>query len=80
MREYADELRDNGINVHYFKLCERDPSHTYAEFLCSFLKQQEWEKFSLFEMNHSTVTYIFCLFKFSPVHSQRDSTLSSALS
>ena len=36
MREYADELRDNGINVNYFKLCERDPSRTYAEFLCSF--------------------------------------------
>ena len=54
MREYADELRDNGINVHYFKLCERDSNQTYAQFLCSFLKQQEWEKFSLFEIEDKT--------------------------
>ena len=47
-------LRDNGIDVHYFKLCERDSNQTYAQFLCSFLKQQEWEKFSLFEIEDKT--------------------------
>ena len=35
MREYADELRTAGINVHYFKLSERDKNQPYAEFLCS---------------------------------------------
>ena len=50
MREYADELRTTGINVHYFKLSERDENQTYAELLCSFLNEKKVAKLNLFEI------------------------------
>ena len=50
MREYADELRTAGINVHYFKLSERDKNQPYAEFLCSFLSEKKVANLNLFEI------------------------------
>ena len=50
MREYADELRTAGINVHYFKLSERDENQTYAELLCSFLSEKKVANLNLFEI------------------------------
>ena len=50
MREYADELRTAGINVHYFKLSERDENQTYAELLCSFLREKKVANLNLFEI------------------------------
>ena len=50
MREYADELRTAGINVHYFKLSERDKSQSYAELLCSFLNERKVTNLNLFEI------------------------------
>ena len=50
MREYADELRTAGINVHYFKLSERDENQTYTELLCSFLSEKKVANLNLFEI------------------------------
>ena len=50
MREYRDELENNGIKVHYFPLDERKKDETYFDFLKSFILEKKLNNINLFEI------------------------------
>ena len=50
MREYKDELENNGIKVHYFPLDERKKDETYFDFLKSFILEKKLNNINLFEI------------------------------
>ena len=50
MREYRDELENNGITVHYFDLDSRDKKQSYLSFLQDFLKKTKTSKIKIFEI------------------------------
>ena len=50
MREYKDELENNGIKVHYYSLDERNKDETYFDFLKSFIIEKKLNNVNLFEI------------------------------
>ena len=49
MREYRDELRKAGINVHYFELTTRKEKQNYSKLLKTFINNHRVTKLDLFE-------------------------------
>ena len=50
MREYRDELRKTGINVHYFELTTREEKQNYSKLLKTFINNHRVTKLDLFEI------------------------------
>ena len=52
MREYRDELKGSGLNVSYFKLEDRDRNQSYADLLCEFMSNNNYDTANLFEVEN----------------------------
>ena len=52
MREYRDELESSGLNVSYFKLEDRDRNQSYADLLCQFMSNNNYDIANLFEVEN----------------------------
>ena len=50
MREYRDELRNNGLKVSYYTLEERTEGSSYSELLINFMRQNGLDKANFYEI------------------------------